>query len=589
METTDLLTGSLADSLTDSRRLTGPSLILDRPGAAAEVTIADAIKDRATALWVIHVRGLLDALGWTKAVIATRHYQGGATLAVSAPLDGLYAATEIVEAAWELTQALLEGRPPSVRDSVLARLTLEIDEERQPALIALSQAAKARGVSCLIDDDHVTLGLGARCQSWPRGEIPIPDDIDWDLIADVPVALVTGTNGKSTTVRIAAAIGAAAGLTVGFSTSDWVKIGDETVAMGDYSGPEGARLALRDPRTDLAVIETARGGLLRRGLPLRNASVCLITNIAADHLGEYGILTVEDLADAKFTIAKAVAKSGTLILNADDERLKARGLDFSGDVTWYGLSLTTADMPTSGSIAFIAEDHFALAQDGVVTQLLPVNDFAPALNGAARYNMSNALGAILLMHRMGADIEAIRQGLLSFESTASENPGRGNFMDVGGVKVIVDFAHNPHGLTALTTALNSVPAKRRLYMCGQGGDRSDADIYKLTEVIWGAEPDAIIVRDMPSKLRGREPGEVPALIHQYLAKMNYPKDQTLDADTEVEAVQKAFEWAQPGDLLVLLIYEKRDEPMGLIERLRAENWTPGQTVALLDETNHGLN
>lgn len=578
MEPTD----SLTDSLTDSRRLTGPSLILDHPGAAAEVTIADDIKDRATALWATQVRALLNAVGWSDAVIATRLYQGGATLAITAPLDSLYAATEIVEAAWDETRARLEGRTAPDRDSVLARLTREIDEERRPALIAMSQAAKARGVSCLLDDDHVTLGLGARSHSWPREKIPVSDDVDWDPIADIPVALVTGTNGKSTTVRIAAAIGEAAGLTVGFSTSDWVKIGDETVAMGDYSGPEGARLALRDPRTDIAVIETARGGLLRRGLPLERASVCLITNIAADHLGEYGIHTVEDLANAKFTIAKAVAHSGTLILNADDERLKARGQDFSGDVTWYGLSLTAADIPTSGSTAFIADDHFVLAQDGVVTQLLPVNDFAPALNGAAGYNMSNALGAILLMHLMGADREAIRQGLLTFESTASDNPGRGNFMDVGGVKVIIDFAHNPHGLTALTTALSSVPAKRRLYMCGQGGDRSDADIYKLTKVIRDAEPDAIIVRDMPSKLRGRKPGEVPALIHRYLAEMNYPKDQIFDADTEVEAVQKAFEWAQPGDLLVLLIYEKREKPLGLIRKLQAENWKPGQVVEPLD-------
>lgn len=585
METTDSLSGALSDS----RRLTGPNLILDHPGAAAEITIADDIKDRATALWATHVRALLGAVGWTEATVATRPYQGGVTLAVSAPLDGLYAATEIVEAAWDETQARLEGRTALDRESVLERLKQEIADERQPALIALSHAAKARGVSCLIDDDHVTLGLGARGQSWPRGKIPTPDEVDWDTIEDVPVALVTGTNGKSTTVRIAAAIGAAAGLTIGFSTSDWVKIGGATVATGDYSGPEGARLALRDPRTDLAVIETARGGLLRRGLPVRHASVCLITNIAADHLGEYGIHNVEDLADAKFTLAKAVEDSGTLILNADDDRLRARGQDFPGDMAWYGLSLTATDIPTSGSAAFIADDHFALAHDGVITRLLPVNDFAPALNGAARYNMSNALGAILLMHLLGANVEAIRQGLLTFESTASDNPGRGNFMDVGGVKVVIDFAHNPHGLMALTTALSSVPAKRRLYMCGQGGDRSDADIYQLTEVIRSAEPDAIIVRDMPSKLRGRAPGEVPALIHQYLAEMNYPKAQIQDAETEVEAVQKAFEWAQSGDLLVLLIYEKRDKPLGLIERLRAEGWTPGQAVELLDETDDGLN
>lgn len=564
--------------LTDSRRLTGPSLVLDVPGAAAEVSVPDEIKDRAIALWELHVRTLLDALGWTNARIGIRLYKGGATLAISAPIDGLYAATDIVEAAWEYVEATLQGETRPDFRGVVDTLSHEVTSERQPELLALVSAAEAQGVTCLIDDDHVTLGLGVNRQTWPRCEIPSPVGVDWTSVADIPVALVTGTNGKSTTVRIAAAIGAAAGLTVGFSTSDWVKVGEAEIVSGDYSGPEGARLALRDKRVDLAVIETARGGLLRRGLPLPSATACLITNIAADHLGEYGIHDVEALADAKFTVSKAVERAGTLILNADDARLKSRGQDFPGEVAWYGSSLSEADVPATGSAAFVMDGHFAMSQNGDITRLIPVKDFAPALGGAARYNISNALGAILLMNLLGVDFDAIKQGLLTFESTAEDNPGRGNFMDIGGVKVVVDFAHNPHGLSALSQALASLPAKRRLYMCGQGGDRSDADIYQLTKVIRDAEPDAIIVRDMPSKLRGRAPGEVPALIHKYLAEMAYPKDQIFDTETEVDAVVKAFEWAKPGDMLVLLIYECRDKPLGLIGKLQAENWRPGQAV-----------
>lgn len=564
--------------LTDSRRLTGPSLVLDVPGAAAEVSVPDEVKDRAIALWELHVRTLLDALGWTNARIGIRLYKGGATLAISAPIDGLYAATDIVEAAWEYVEATLQGETRPDFRGVVDTLSHEVTSERQPELLALVSAAEAQGVTCLIDDDHVTLGLGVNRQTWPRSEIPSPDGVDWTSVADIPVALVTGTNGKSTTVRIAAAIGAAAGLTVGFSTSDWVKVGEAEIVSGDYSGPEGARLALRDKRVDLAVIETARGGLLRRGLPLPSATACLITNIAADHLGEYGIHDVEALADAKFTVSKAVERAGTLILNADDARLKSRGQDALGTVAWYGLSLGQTNVPTEGYAAFIHDDHFTVAHHGGITKVLPVNDFAPALGGAATYNVSNALGAILLMSVLGVDADAIKRGLMDFESTASDNPGRGNFMEIGGVKVVVDFAHNPHGMSALAQALNSLPAKRRLYMCGQGGDRSDTDIYQLTKVIRDAEPDSIIVRDMPSKLRGRAPGEVPALIHANLATMNYPKDQILDAETEVEAVAKAFEWARPGDLLVLLIYENREKPLALIEKLKVENWRPGQAV-----------
>lgn len=566
--------------LTDSRRLTGPSLLLDRPGAAAEVSVPDDVKARAIALWTAHVRSLLEAVGWGDECVATRTYEGGATLAITASIDGLYAATEIVEAAWYAVEIELNGQSVPDFVAVIETLKQEILTEEHPALLTLATAADAHNVGFLMDDDAVTLGLGTLSQSWPRDQLPAPDQVDWTSVADIPVALVTGTNGKSTTVRIAAAIGAAAKLTVGFSTSDWVKVGDDTVASGDYSGPEGARLALRDKRADLAVIETARGGLLRRGLPVPRATACLITNIAADHLGEYGIHNVEALADAKFTVSKAVRDSGTLILNADDERLVSRGQDFPGEVAWYGLSLSEADVPVTGYAAFVVDGNFAVSKNGEITRLIPVKDFAPALGGAARYNTSNALGAILLMSLLGVDADAIKQGLLSFESTAEDNPGRGNFMDIGGVKVVVDFAHNPHGLSALTEALGNLSAKRRLYMCGQGGDRSDADIYQLTKVIRDAEPDAIIVRGMPSKLRGRKAGEVPALIRSYLADMDYPRDQTFNALTEVDAVAKAFEWAQPGDLLVLLIYEDREKPLTLIQKLRAESWRPGRVVSV---------
>ncbi|GHA85494.1 Mur ligase [Algimonas arctica] len=566
--------------LTDSRRLTGPSLILDRPGAAAEISVDDHVKDSALARWATHVRTLLDAVGWPDETLAVRPYQGGATLAITAPIDSLFAATEIVEAAWAQVCAEIAGEVSPDLNFAIGQLKEDIAQERDPVFRALHAASHSKGVACLFDEETVTLGLGKTSQCWPRDALPLPGQFDWADIADVPAAMVTGTNGKSTTVRIAAAIGAAAGLTLGFSTSDWVRVGDETIAKGDYSGPEGARLALRDPRVDLAVIETARGGLLRRGLPVPRATACLITNIAADHLGEYGIHTVEQLADAKFTVSKAVERSGTLILNADDACLKSRGQAFPGDVAWYGLSLSESDVPLTGYAAFVMDDHFAVSHNGKITLILPVKEFVPALGGAALYNVSNALGAILLMRILGVNTNAINAGLLAFESTAEDNPGRGNFIDVGGVNVVVDFAHNPHGLSALTEALNTLPAKRRLYMCGQGGDRSDADIYQLTKIIRDAASDAIIVRDMPSKLRGRKPGEVPALIRQYLAEMNYPTDQIFNAETEVEAVAKAFSWAQPGDLLVLLIYENRDKPLGLIQKLQAENWRPGQAVSV---------
>ncbi|GLQ21359.1 Mur ligase family protein [Algimonas porphyrae] len=563
--------------LTDSRRLTGPSLVLDRPGAAAEISVTDR-RDEALQLWRSHVRTLLNAVGWPDETMTTRAYAGGATVAITAPIDALYAATEVVEAAWDRTVADLSDLPAPDHNATVERLRGEIADEINPALLTLANAARSHAVTCLSDDEHVTLGLGRSSRSWPCDALPAPDKVDWGQVGDIPVALVTGTNGKSTTVRIAAAIGAAAGRTVGFSTSDWVRVGDTEIATGDYSGPEGARQALRDQRVDMAVLETARGGLLRRGLPVSQAAACLITNVASDHLGEYGIHDVDALADTKFTVSKAVRTSGTLVLNADDPRLKSRGEVFPGQVAWYGLSLTPDDVPDTADAALVANDQLCLLSQGRITPLLPVADFTPALGGAAAHNVSNALAASLLMHSLGVAPDAIMRGLLDFENTPDSNPGRGNLIQVGGVTAMLDFAHNPHSLKALTQTLNSVPADRRLYLLGQGGDRSDEDIRRMTQVIREAEPDTIIIKEIPSKLRGREAGEVPALIRTFLDGMDYPRDDILTADSELEAAIMALEWARPGDLLVLLVYAERDETLALIQRLQTENWQAGQPV-----------
>ena len=282
--------------------------------------------------------------------------------------------------------------------------------------------------------------------------------------------------------------------------------------------------------------------------------------------------------DTKFTVSKAVAQSGTLILNADDPRLRQRAETFKGNIARYGLSLTGQDAPPDGYAAFVDNGMMTLSRDGQSVPILSVNQFGPALGGAAGYNVSNALGAILLMSVLGAPPEAIKAGLLNFDNTPEDNPGRGNFMDIGGVKTVLDFAHNPHGLAALTKALGTIPANRRLYLCGQAGDRSDEDIYGMTKVIREAEPDEIIIKELPGKLRGRELGEVPALIRGYLSDMDYPAENIQFAASEYDATVKAFEWARPGDLLALLVYAERDKALALMQKLRDENWQPGQPV-----------
>lgn len=568
--------------LTDVRRLTGVNFLHDRCGAIAEAVIDDDNKAFAVRLWRLRMRAVLDAVDWHREEIAVRCYPGGASLMTTAPIDALFIATDMIEYTWSQVESDLKGEPQPDGSATIDGFRQEIAAARDPNLISVAEEAERRGVSYLGGDGTVSLGLGKNAKIWTEDDLPPLDEIDWTDIDDVPVAMVTGTNGKSTTVRLTAAICSAAGFTTSLSSSDWVRVGNEILDEGDYSGPAGARLAVRDPRVEMAVIETARGGLMRRGLPIPRADACLITNIAADHLGSYGITDVSTLADAKFLLSRAVKTDGRLILNADDPYLVDRGGQYAGDVTWYGLSMDeqalAAWLVRGEHAAFVKDDMLVYACEGSVHEVLPVMDFEPGMRGAAKYNISNALGAISLAVALGVPFAAITKGLASFKATPEENPGRGNIIDVGGTTVLIDFAHNAAGVFALAEAVASMPAKRRLFLLGHAGDRSDEDIRETVRAVCSSNPDMTVVKELPRHLRGRQPGEITAICLDELSALSVPNENIMTADDELQSVHKALEWAMPGDLLVLLLHEDRKEALALLELLKAEHWQAGNPL-----------
>ena len=294
--------------LIDSRRLTGPNLLWDRPGAVIDVHFGDADPDAVIAEWQRQVRRALDAIGWEAQQTRVKRFAEGASLAVSAPPDALYAATDLNDWAWQATEAVISGNRAPGLSTGLATLRETIDAERNPRLLALIQAAESHGLPLLHDDDTVSIGLGRGGSSWPVSELPAPGQVDWPSLATIPVGLVTGTNGKTTTVRLVSAMIRAGGLNAGISSTDWVSVNDEIVERGDFSGPGGARTVLRDPRVEVAVLETARGGLLRRGLAVTRADAALITNIAEDHLGEFALHDLDELADIKWVVAPGAGR-----------------------------------------------------------------------------------------------------------------------------------------------------------------------------------------------------------------------------------------------------------------------------------------
>src|SRR5690606_18744648 len=232
-----------------------------------------------------------------------------------------------------------------------------------------------------------TVGLGAGSRTWSTHDLPPPDEVDWEAVHDIPVALVTGTNGKSTTVRLVAAMAAASGRTAGLSSTDFVRVGDEIVDRGDYSGPGGARAVLRDRRVEVAVLETARGGLLRRGLALDRAAAALVTNVAEDHMGEYGIHALDDLIEAKLVVRRAVERSGLLLLNADDAGLVRHASRHPGRLAWFGLDpdapALAGHREAGGRIYTVENGAFVAVEGDHRTEVLPVGEAPLTLGGAA--------------------------------------------------------------------------------------------------------------------------------------------------------------------------------------------------------------
>jgi cyanophycin synthetase len=567
----------------DSRRLTGRNLLSDRAGAVLDVSLqagAEAAAERVIAAWRRQARRMLDAVGWRTEDIYVRRFGSGVSLAVSAPIDALYTATEIVDWAWEAAAG--EAEPDAAACAAAAeRLRAAIVREGEPRLIALRAAAVEHGVAFLADDDQVTVGLGTGSHTWPRGELPPPSAVDWPGVHDVPVALVTGTNGKTTTVRLTAAMLGAAGRVVGVTSTDAIAVGREVLDAGDYSGPVGARTLLRDRRVEAAVLETARGGMLRRGLALDRVDAAAVTNVAADHLGEYGIEDLAALTEAKLLVTRAVAPAGRAVLNADDPQLLARGGRGGAPVTWCtldparlpasaGLDLA-AHLGAGGDLAMLDGCELVLVRGAGRTVVTTLDQVPTAFGGAARYNVANALAAIGLAAALGAPPAAMAAGLAMPNHEGADNPGRGQMIELDGYRALVDYAHNPHGLAALLAFAASLPATRRLLVLGQAGDRGDEALRELARTAWVLRPDRIILKELPTMLRGRLPGEVPAVLEAELLRLGARRDDLSHAGNELEAVRQALDWARPGDLLLLLVHKQRDEALAMI-RERRSGW-----------------
>jgi cyanophycin synthetase len=382
----------------------------------------------------------------------------------------------------------------------------------------------------------------------------------------IPVVAVTGTNGKTTTVRLIAHLLTSSGLRTGMTNTDGVYIQGRRIDSGDCSGPRSARNVLLHPDVDAAVFETARGGMLREGLAFDRCQVGVVTNIGAgDHLGLNYITTLEDLAVLKRVIVQNVAPGGMAVLNAADPIVAAMAENTRGDVTYFALDASLPVMQKHRAqgrrIVYVANGHLVAAQ-GRKEERVPLADVPITRGGAIGFQVENVMASVAAAWAVGISWDAIRLGLKTFVGESDNAPGRFNVFDYRGATVIADYGHNPDAIQALVGAVESMPAKRRSVVISGAGDRRDEDIRDQTRILGRAFDDVLLYEDQCQ--RGRLEGEVVALLREGLA--GAPRTTHVDEiKGEFVAIDKALARLQPGDLTLILI-DQVDEALAHIAK-----------------------
>jgi cyanophycin synthetase len=373
----------------------------------------------------------------------------------------------------------------------------------------------------------------------------------------IPVCAITGTNGKTTTSRMVAHILKMSNKRVGLTTTDGIYVDGERVLKGDMTGPWSARVILTDPTLEAAVLETARGGILREGLGWDRCDVGCVLNVSADHLGLRGVDTVEEMALIKRLVVEVVHEHGTSVLNADDRHTRAMADKAEGRIMWFTRDseneLVREHVKRGGRAAVIergvngdmlslydGERHMPL----IWTHLIPAT-----FEGKAKFNVENALAAASIAFSLGVTLEHIRQGLRTFTTSFFQAPGRCNVFDEHPFRVVVDYGHNPAAMSAMAELVRAMRRKRAIGVVSAAGDRRDEDIVELGRIAAGAF-DMLIVKE-DRDLRGREPGESAALVCRGAKLAGLAEDRIVVELDEPTAAERALRLAEPGDLLVM--------------------------------------
>jgi cyanophycin synthetase len=385
-------------------------------------------------------------------------------------------------------------------------------------------------------------------------------------VGRIPIIAITGTNGKTTTTRLTAHIAKSAGKKVGYTTSDGVYIQNQLMMRGDCTGPVSSQFVLKDPTVDFAVLECARGGILKAGLAFQNSEVAVVTNVAADHIGLGGIYTVEAMARVKAVVPETVFPHGYAVLNADDDLVYKMKKDLKCNVALFSMdehNPRIKEHAAENGLSCVFENGFITIMKGNwKIRVLPAKEIPITYEGKATHNINNCLPAVLSTYLFrDITIEDIRTGLQTFIPSEKLTPGRLNFFHFKNFTMLADFAHNPHGLNLLCDFVSKLDYKHKIGVISGTGDRRDDDIRELGEIS-GKHFDEIIMR-CDKNLRGRTADEIMGLLEEGIRKLNNTVP-VIKIANENEALEYIYAHPREGALYTIMC----DVVAGAIDKIK---------------------
>ena len=475
-----------------------------------------------------------------------------------------------IDDAVELMQWILNGK--NIK-ALLQKQILELKDQHKALDINLEQliaACKLAEIPYCLPDEDLPLRIGYGMHGKDFGKEDYENGINQLPIlfknkdeATIPIIAVTGSNGKTTTTRLIAHIMHTASYQVGYTTSDGIYVQNEMIDKGDTTGPYSAQMVLRNPNVQIAILETARGGIVRAGLGFKQCDVAVVTNVQNDHLGISDIETMEELARVKEVIVQAVKSNGVAVLNADNAYTLQMGLTAKCEVAWFTTVAKNPNLSNSENDFLYVELGKVYYQQGTdTTYIVDVNDIPITFNGTLGFMTQNALAAILACLKFGVEPAFIVKGVSSFYPGEAQTPGRMNIYQFKHGQVMVDFAHNPEGFSGIASFLKANKADYKVGIIVATGDRKAEDIKQLGRISANMF-DHVLIHQVKF-LRGQTADHLVSLLVEGMKQEN-PNISWQRVPDEAEPLLFALEMNKPENSIIVALSDVIDEPAQLMK------------------------